>query len=156
MSIRNPKGTIMATRKPQTDRTDTQPTLEAFRDDVTARMIRYYAQGDRPDQITDRVDADLQTVAKHLRRTGVLAPFDDPRALAHLYHEYDHTLETLSETFDHARGPESIRFRMEKFGIERDGSETVKLLDSLDPEDVGLSPTTDDDHAKFTKRGGRA
>lgn len=160
MSTRNhsKEAKMATTARPTTDRTDTQPTLAAFRDDARAQMIRHYSQGKRPDEIADALEADLETVAGHLRRAGVLKPFDDPRALTHLYHEHGHTLETLSETFDHARGPESIRFRMEQFGIERDGSTTTKLLESMNPGDVeGLSPMqSDDSHVKFTKRGERA
>ena len=158
MSTRtHPKGTTtMATRNPTTttDAPTTQPTLAAFADADRAAAIRRYRSGDMLWEIADALESDCETVARDLRQAGVLKPYDDPRALAHLYHDHDHTLAELAALFDYARGPESIRFRMEKYGIDR-GYTPSQTLDELNPEDLGLSPMqTDDSDTKFSKRGG--
>ena len=155
MSTRHPpKGTTqMATRNPQTtDRTTSQPTLDAFADDDRARTIRAYSRGDRPDQIAERTDTDLQTVARRLRRAGVIEPWDDPRALAHLYDRFGSVDPIAREAFGGDVCFETVRGRMEAFGIDRGTSPADRLTD-LNPEDIGLSPLRDDDHAKFSKRG---
>jgi len=110
----------------------------------SAVAVGHYRADTRPDEIADATDTNLETVARALRRAGVLAPYDDPRALAHLYHEDGHTLESLADVFGNARGPESIRARMEHFGISRGETHAQKLA-ALNPEDVGLSPMHGDD-----------
>jgi len=133
------------------DPADTErTTLAAF--DPVAR----YEAGDMVWQIADDLAPEADTVARQLRRAGVLKPFDDSRALAHLYDEHDHTLESLAALFDHARGPESIRSRMDKYGISR-GQTPSEKLSELNPEDLGLSPMgSDDSDSQFSKRGGSA
>lgn len=153
-----PKGTTMATRTPTHDGTDTQATLETFADDARTRAIHHYTGGKRLDRIAADDGHDLATVARWLRHAGVLAPWDDPRTLAHLYHDYGHTLASLSEVWPDAPGPEAIRTRMKHYDIERtEPSLADRLADeNVGPEDIGLSPTTDDDHTRYTKRGGSA
>lgn len=142
----------MATHTTHDDSTDTQLTLEA------ATIRARYDAGQWPDEIATAVDADLESVARTLRRAGTLAAYDDPRVLAHLYHDHDYTLAEIADSVDHARGPESIRTRMQRYGIERrERTLAEKLADpEFGPEDAGLSPTTTDDYAHLSKRGERA
>ena len=121
----------------------TTPTLAATVDD-RALAIRKYRNGQRPETIAQSLDADLETVTAALRRATDLPPWDDHRALGHLYLDYGYdTIPQLAALFDDARSTEAIRSRMNDFGIER---ETVGPdLEKLNPEDVGLSPLTDDE-----------
>lgn len=144
----------MAATPTQTDRTDTQPT------DATLTLFAArprYEGGESLAAIADDLESDLETIARELRHAGVLKPWDDPRTLAHLYHEDDHALADLAECFPDGPGPEPIRRRMERYGIDREPTLAEKLADpDFGPEDLGLSPTTGDEHAKYTKRGERA
>lgn len=109
--------------------------------------VHLYRNGMRVDQIRDSVDADLHTVARELRHAGVLDPWDDPRTLAHLYHEYDYgSLAALADVFPDGPGPEMIRKRMERYGIEREERSLADRLADPEygPEDIGLSPMVGD------------
>jgi len=108
----------------------TQQTLATY-DAETYDLVRRYAQGERVEQLADD-DRDVYDVARVLRRAGVLAPYDDPRALAHLYHEYDHTLADLAAVFDHKRGSETIRRRMDAYGIKRQERSLADILEQPD------------------------
>lgn len=132
-------GDSMSTQQFQPS-TATQPTLTNYTTQTDASIMAAYAKGKRPDQIADATDADLTTVARRLRRAGVLEPWDDPRALRHLYHEHDHTLEDLAAIFEDRIAAETVRMRMEWFGIERTPDSMRHRLEELNPEDVGLSP----------------
>ncbi|SEW32771.1 hypothetical protein [Natrinema salifodinae] len=152
MSIQNySKEFSTATRNPTTtDRTDFAQTT-----DDRALTIRRYRNGDRPDEIADALEAALETVSGYLRDANVLAPWDDYRALAHLYHDYGYdTLDKLAALFNYERSTEVIRSRMDKLGVDR-GATSTDLLESLNPEDVGLSPLRDADEYPTPDEGGQ-
>ncbi|WP_226043332.1 hypothetical protein [Natrinema sp. DC36] len=155
MSIQNPKGTPkMATRNPTTTDSSTDTQLAETTDD-RALTIRRYRNGDLPTEIADTLETDLETVSSYLRDAGVLEAWDDHRALGHLFHDYDYdTLEKLAALFDDRRCTEVIRSRMDKLGVDR-GATSTELLDSLDPEDVGLSPKRDDEFPTPDDREGQ-
>ncbi|ELY86456.1 helix-turn-helix domain-containing protein [Natrialba taiwanensis] len=138
MSTRNPSKETMATCNPtQAASSTTQQTLTAYTPDKTEVILASYRDGDRLDRIAAAVDADPRTVARELRHADMLAPWDDPRTLAHLYHDYDHTLQDLADTFPDGPGPEMMRRRMERYGIERDNETLSQLLQAANPDDVG-------------------
>lgn len=133
--------------------TDTPP-LAATTDD-RAIAIRRYRQGECPSEIAADLEADLETITAALRRHTDLPPWDDHRALAHLFHDcgYASTSE-LSDLFDGARSAEVIRERMERFGIDRNQT-SMDLLEELNPEDVGLSPLSETDDRPTPDEGGQ-
>lgn len=127
--------------------TETRP-LAATTDD-RAVAIRRYRQGQRPDVIADDLEADLETITAALRRATDLPPWDDHRALAHLFHDYGYdTLDELAELFDGQRSSEVLRDRIDMFGIERPLTATERL-ERMERDEVGeidgLSPLSNDE-----------
>lgn len=112
--------------------------------DDRAVAIRRYRNGERPDEIAAALDEDLETVSQYIRDAGDLAPWDDHRALAHLYAEYQ-SVTALVELFDGQRSTEAIRTRMDHLGVDRHDSIEDRLL-AMDPGEIdGLSPLSDDE-----------
>ncbi len=81
--------------------------------------------------------------------------WDDPDRLAALFDARDLSIGTIADLLGADCCYEVVRSRLAEYGIRDPGEAQTgaDLLASMDPEDAGLSPTTDDDHAKFTKRG---
>ncbi len=50
---------------------------------------------------------------------------------------HDHTLQDLADTFLDGPGPEMMRRRMERYGIERDNETLSQLLQAANPDDAG-------------------
>lgn len=112
---------------------DTRPATTQ-RDLDVATAVAQYRRGSLPDRIRTPFADDPESVAAHLRTAGVLEPWDDPRALAHLYHDYDHTLSDLESAFGNGRSAETIREHMDRFGIDRRHNAEVQLLEDMDTE----------------------
>ncbi|WP_233274407.1 hypothetical protein [Natrinema thermotolerans] len=150
-----------------TDWTDAWPTLERDGHDpeylvtndpaaTEARTLADYGgveptDPDRPTIPTDDRQRSEQTSVFEYPREW----WADADRLAHLFDERGLSIRGISELFGDDRCYEVVRSRLTDFGI-RDPDEPqtgAALLASMDPEDAGLSPTTDDDHARFSKRG---
>lgn len=157
---------------------DSAPTLDAFaathgttedaRTDVTLSPPaivehRYVERGHQPARIAAAfADADADSVRDTLRDRDVLAPWDDPRALARLFIDDDRSCGWIArEVADGAITSETVRNRVHRFGLidpldERHPEHRTNRLEALDPEDVGLSPLSGegDRDEKYERRGG--
>ncbi|ELZ05786.1 hypothetical protein [Natrialba aegyptia] len=108
------------TRTTSTD--ETMPTSLSIYCKPPANAMQECYADDRPlTEIADLGGWNLSRVARKLRHAGVLEPHDDPRALAHLYHDCDYTISQLAEdAFGGDVCPETVRSRMIDYDIERE------------------------------------
>ena len=100
------------------------------------RIRELYDAGDghRLDRIATIGGWDLERVARELRHAGVLAPHDDPRTLAHFYHDedLDYSITKIArEAFGGDVCPETVRRRMEWYDIEREDRHAGTHYESL-------------------------
>lgn len=113
-----------------------QLDLTFYERDARERIVELYDAGDghRLDRIATIGGWELECVARELRHAGVLAAHDDPRTLAHFYHDadLDYSITKIArEAFGGAVCPETVRKRMEWYGIEREDRHAGTHYESL-------------------------
>lgn len=140
--------------QPSTDETPTQTSLAARWTD--ADLEHLYAEGHFPAEIAAEFDTGLteSEIRDRLRRAGVLEPHDDAVALAHLKARGLSNGEIAAQACAGAVSKETVRTRVERFGLSE--TDSSALLESMNPEDLGLSPLESEPDPLFERRGGNA
>lgn len=111
-----------------------QLPLEFYTREASTAIADLYERGYTVDHIATIGGWDLEHVARELRRAGTIQPHDDPRTLAHLYHDedLDYSISQIArDAFGDAVCPETVRTRMEWFGIEREDRHAGTHYESL-------------------------
>lgn len=111
-----------------------QLPLEFYTRKTGAAIADLYERGYTVDYIAIVGGWELEHVARELRRAGTIQPHDDPRTLAHLYHDedLDYSITQIArDAFGDAVCPETVRRRMEWYDIEREDRHAGTHYESL-------------------------